>query len=190
MAGETENSTSNILCIHVRKQNYICTNTHKIQNYTKTNLATSFFPTHAVARIIDFFLIPAQRRNWVKTIKNNKIENTRQQMRRRILQIYIRISLNLNRANETTNNTIPYSFGDLRGKPKDSDTKIHTFLQQFGPSYSYQNSTNINWETINNGIINILAKTYTRKNPQNIKTKTKTIELQTYQHSTEDYKLT
>ena len=59
------------------KHNYICPNTHKIpKNYNKTNLATRYCPAQTTARQIDFFLISAQQRNRVKSIKNNKIANT------------------------------------------------------------------------------------------------------------------
>ena len=85
-------------------------------------------------------------------------------MQHRILQIYIRMSLNLNHTNATTNNSIPYNIEDLRNKPKDSDAKIRNFPQQFDPSYSYNNNATINREIINNGIINIIAKTYPIKN--------------------------
>ena len=77
------------------------------------------------------------------------------------------MSLNTKHNNKTNGNSIPYNLKEFRNKPSDSDGKIRNFLRQFDPSHSYNNDKNLDWNTINSGIINILTKTYPLKKPRN-----------------------
>ena len=98
--------------------------------------------------------------------------------------------LNLNHTNKLNKNSIPYNLGELRKKPHDSDGKIHNFAQHFDPSYSYNNSKNLDRSNINDGIIKILTKTYPLKKLQNKRIAQKNLKRQTSLQNTENYKLT
>ena len=43
------------------------------KNDDKLNLPTWYSPAHTLSWQIDYFIISAPRRNWAKTIKNDKI---------------------------------------------------------------------------------------------------------------------
>ena len=89
------------------------------------------------------------------------------------------MSLKLEHTNNTKENSIPYNLKEFRKNPKDSDDKIQEYLKQYDPSYSYDNNTNIDWNTFNNGIIQILKNTYPIKKPSTNINKSNTTNIHT-----------
>ena len=94
-------------------------------------------------------------------------------MQRRILQIFIHLSVRRASPNTQSTNTIPRNIKELRKRPQGC-RKIHSYLRQFDPSYTDTDTTK--WDTFNNGIIKIPPKTYHTKKQANKETEDKTVE--------------
>ena len=60
----------------------------------KEVLATRYSLNGEIKKQIDFFIISKKHHNWVNNITNNQLANARQNMRRKMIKIQLRIKLN------------------------------------------------------------------------------------------------
>ena len=96
LKSQTDKGNGQNLINLCRGNDLICPNTHMIpKNKNVGNMATWHIPYATVKRKIDLFAI-SDNREIGRKIKNNKLANTKQPYKRRILQIYIKISLKNN----------------------------------------------------------------------------------------------
>ena len=113
-------------------------------NYNKLNLPTWYGPAYNLSRQIDYFIISTPQRNWVKTIKNEKIPNNRQPMHRRIIQIPIQISIKTNLTFKITTqyHTTLKTLGEARKSRRAYSLLLktlrrpHTVIIKGGPKYA------------------------------------------------------
>ena len=140
-----------------KENNLICSSTFFIpKNKERGELATWHNYDGTIARQIDYFMISQNQRNWVISIDNKQMANTRTPMQHKMLKIHIRIKLKSHKTNKDLIKQ-PYDLKEYRKQPTITNNKLKNII------LNEIKNDNYNWESMTNNIKNILNETYQHK---------------------------